>query len=959
MTTRFHAKYWAADLLLDRPPDQVEGLARSIGNARVDLNPHQVDAALFALRSPLSRGVLLADEVGLGKSIESGLVIAQKWAERRRKILLIVPATLRKQWHAELDDKFFIRAQILEGRSFNEARKRGVDNPFAEGDRVIICSYPFVYRHREFVAEVAWDLVVADEAHRLRNVYKETKSHVGVANAIRNARQKILVTATPLQNTLRELYGLVSIFDENVFGSLESFEEQFVASNDIDERNEALRARLLHICKRTLRSQVRHIIPFTDRWTITQDFTPNEQEQKLYDEVTEYLSRDVLAALPNARRPLITLMLRKLLASSPAAIGATLEKFAHRLRTQPTLPGVEEVTEVVAEDVDVLPEVKEEWDDEDATDQPATGGPSDPAFTQAEIGDLERYVQMAKAIVKDRKAEALIAALKGTDDTPSIFDAATAKGAARKAVIFTESLRTQEYLCDLLAQAGFADDIILINGSNSDERSKKIYAEWKKRNKDRMGEVSSGSRTADIKAAIVEEFRERGTILLATESAAEGVNLQFCSIVVNYDLPWNPQRIEQRIGRCHRYGQKSDVLVVNLLNRSNEADQRVFQILSEKFRLFEGVFGVSDEVGVNDVEVALNFEKRVAEIHQSCRTPDQIKAAFDALQAEYETDIAQQKSEAKMRILENFDPEVHEKLKLHGDGARAALDAQQRALFELARFALNGKADFAGAEPRFRLHDSFEGDTSFDLRWPEAGEHGDAFFRLGHPLAERVLADASALETPAKHLKFTFSVKASALEQYRGTSGWLTAQVISTTALGRVEEYLLVAATDGEGKPLAPDVAPKFFLLDAAEAEDVDESTAPAALDAALEEQRRSVLATAEERHSEYFDEEVEKLDRKREDLEAGLQRDIKTLAAQINETKRQALKAKGLQEKLALKKIQADLQSQRDKKQRQFYEEQKRIQDDTDDVIQKLEAQLNDTKVEIRTMFTVRWSVL
>lgn len=365
MTTPFHAKYWAYDLLLERPRDQVEGLARSIGNARVDLNPHQVDAALFALRSPLSRGVLLADEVGLGKSIESCLVIAQKWAERRRKILLIVPATLRKQWHAELDEKFFLRALILEGRSFNEFVKKGVHNPFLQNDRIVISSYPFVYRHRALVQDVAWDLVVADEAHRLRNVWKEVRTHVGVRDAIQNARQKILVTATPLQNTLKELYGLVSILDDNVFGSLESFDEQFVATTDIDERNAGLRDRLQHVCKRTLRRQVLHVIAFTERWTITADFTPNAAEQALYDEVTGYLSRDVLAALPNARRPLITLMLRKLLASSPAAIGATLEKFAKRLRAQPTLPGLEEVTQTVAEDVDVLPEVSDEWNDDE------------------------------------------------------------------------------------------------------------------------------------------------------------------------------------------------------------------------------------------------------------------------------------------------------------------------------------------------------------------------------------------------------------------------------------------------------------------------------------------------------------------------------------------------------------------------------------------------------------------
>jgi SNF2 family DNA or RNA helicase len=141
-----------------------------------------------------------------------------------------------------------------------------------------------------------------------------------------------------------------------------------------------------------------------------------------------------------------------------------------------------------------------------------------------------------------------------------------------------------------------------------------------------------------MKAAIVDEFRDHATLLLATESAAEGVNLQFCSIVINYDLPWNPQRIEQRIGRCHRYGQKCDVLVVNFLNRKNEADRRVFELLDQKFNLFKGVFGASDDV-LGAVESGVDLEKRIAAIYQDCRTSDEIRTAFDALQRELDETI--------------------------------------------------------------------------------------------------------------------------------------------------------------------------------------------------------------------------------------------------------------------------------------------------------------------------------
>ncbi len=157
-------------------------------------------------------------------------------------------------------------------------------------------------------------------------------------------------------------------------------------------------------------------------------------------------------------------------------------------------------------------------------------------------------------------------------------------------------------------------------GFRQDERDHHWFFYWT--------DAVSGSPTADRKAAIVEEFRDGAFILIATESAAEGVNLQFCSLVVNYDLSWNPQRIEQRISRCHRYGQKHDVVVVNFLNKRNAADQRVYALLKDKFKLFEGVFGSSDEV-LGALKSGVDLEKRIASVYQTCRTTSETEAAFN------------------------------------------------------------------------------------------------------------------------------------------------------------------------------------------------------------------------------------------------------------------------------------------------------------------------------------------
>ena len=224
-------------------------------------------------------------------------------------------------------------------------------------------------------------------------------------------------------------------------------------------------------------------------------------------------------------------------------------------------------------------------------------------------------------------------------------------GADEKAIIFTESRRTQSYLLRVLANSPFADHIVLFNGTNTDEGSKAIYREWLARHNgsDRV----TGSKTADMRSALVDYFRERGKIMIATEAGAEGINLQFCAMVVNYDLPWNPQRIEQRIGRCHRYGQKHDVVVVNFINQENEADQRVYQLLSEKFQLFEGVFGASDEV-LGVIEAGVDFEKRIAGIYQQCRQTGEIKAAFDQLQHELTLEINQAMTHTRQTIAGKF-----------------------------------------------------------------------------------------------------------------------------------------------------------------------------------------------------------------------------------------------------------------------------------------------------------------
>ena len=330
--TEYHAAYYAHELSRRHSLGDSEKIASALADANVDLNPHQLDAALFAFRSPLSKGCILADEVGLGKTIEAGLVIAQKWSEQKRRILIVTPANLRKQWSMEMQDKFYLPACILEAKNYQKLVKDGCNNPFLQ-PALVICSYQFAAKQQKQILAVPWDLAVIDESHRLRNVYKaENKIAKAIKAALENT-QKLLLTATPLQNSLMELYGLVSVIDDYAFGDEKSFKAQYARLTSETTFDE-LKARLAPICHRTLRRQVLEYIRYTNRIPLTEDFYPTDEETALYDMVTEYLQREQLYALPNSQRQLITLILRKLLASSTFAIAGAMDSLANRLKKQ-------------------------------------------------------------------------------------------------------------------------------------------------------------------------------------------------------------------------------------------------------------------------------------------------------------------------------------------------------------------------------------------------------------------------------------------------------------------------------------------------------------------------------------------------------------------------------------------------------------------------------------------------
>jgi adenine-specific DNA-methyltransferase len=962
MSTPYHSQYWAHALTLRGPAGSLESLSRSIANARVDLNPHQVDAALFAVRSPLSKGVILADEVGLGKTIEAGIVIAQRWAERRRRILLIVPATLRKQWQQELAEKFALPSVILEGGSFNAARKAGALNPLDQHGQLILCSYHFAASKAVEIAQVPWDLIVIDEAHRLRNVYKtSSRMAAAVAEATAHAT-KLLLTATPLQNSLLELYGLVSVVDPHVFGDVASFREQFMrGALDEQERNRQLQRRLQPLCTRTLRKQVLEYTRFTQRVPLTQEFMPSDDEHRLYELVSAYLQRDNLAALPASQRTLMTLVLRKLLASSTFAIAGTLRKLVGRLEQAERLQRLGKLTTpelaLTEEDFDAVDELADEWSDGEDDQQegvapvvpPGHRVQITPALAEEELTELRRYAELAEGIANNAKGSALLQVL-GT-----AFAEAASLGATRKAVIFTESRRTQQYLLELLSANGYEGELVLMNGTNTDPASRAVFEQWLERHSGTG--LASGSRSADTKAAIVEEFRDRATILIATESAAEGVNLQFCSLVVNYDLPWNPQRIEQRIGRCHRYGQRHDVVVVNFLNKRNAADLRVYELLAQKFRLFDGVFGASDEV-LGALESGVDIERRIAQLYQECRTAEDIQSAFDALQRELDEKITSRMAETRQALLDNFDEEVHARLKVHRDQALAALSERQQWLLALTRQELNGDAVFDSDRPRFQYSGALATPGRYHLDWREAERLGDIFYRPDHELAQHLIERSVSrdLDTAAVTLDYSgHGAMVRVLEPLVGQSGWLELSRLTVSSLD-TEEFLILAGETDAGEALDDELCRKVLSLRGRTA-DVGARTAPGSLAPRRERRIAQLLGEVNARNAHYFDEEAAKLERWADDLRSGLERELKDLDRQISEARRASLATAALADKLAAQKALKTLEATRAQRRRDLYDAQDAIGARRDEMIAGIERQLEQRNT-LQQIFTIRWAL-
>ncbi len=954
------------------------------------MNPHQVESALFAFKSPLSGGVILADEVGLGKTIEAGLVLTQYWSERKRKIIIIAPSSLRKQWSMELKEKFFLDSFILDGKSYKEEVAKGNKNPFEQKDKIVITSYQFASRHNEAMFLANFQLSVIDEAHKMRNYHRGEKAKMSfaIANALRDTK-KILLTATPLQNSLLEIFGLVSVIDEFVFGDKKSFAKQFsstvLTTSDIND----LKERLKPIVKRTLRKDVVEYINYTKRIPIVEEFIPSKEEVALYDLISDFLLSEDLYSIPKAQRTLITLVVRKLLASSTTAIMGTLDTLIKRLRKMVVEKKVMEEDKVNGEAIESsLGYLELITDDEDELIkdylEEETDSPTDMPFEEVrlleedveaiekEIEELETFIELAKTIEIDTKAKSLMSALtKG-------FEAQDKLGVEKqKAIIFTESRRTQQFLFDYLESNGFKDKVVLFNGTNTDPKSKEIYKAWLEKHKD--SDRVTGSKTANMKQAIVDYFKEEASIMIATEAGSEGINLQFCNMLINYDLPWNPQRIEQRIGRVHRYGQKFDVVVINFLNKKNAADRRVYELLSTKFNLFEGVFGASDEV-LGSIEDNIDIEDRILKIYNTCRDDKAIEEAFNKLQDEMSAKIEETTLKTRQSLLDNFDEDVHLRLKNTELRSCETVDRFSSVFWDITKAELKDRAifdeqkkefDYQGHIYQLITHQKHNPKRPQGISVVNLNAHT---YRLNSSLGEEVINRAKQRELKQTKLIFDLThnrYKISVLDDYKGKRGYLKATKVSIQSYD-LEEYVIITALTSDDKVnsgaregslgyklLDEEVATKIFSLEATLSIKVNIDTNDTKkLKYEYLKQKDIILKENEATNQTHFITQSSKLHKWAEDKLASIEKELKDTKAKIKELNRQSMATENIAEQTDIQLQIKAQEKKRRKIQREIFDIEEEIEEQRDELIEELKKAKKQT-VTTNELFTIQWEIV
>lgn len=881
-------RFACEELVRLRRADEQRRYLASQRSARIDPNPHQIDAVIFALQRIPKGGCILADEVGLGKTIEAGLTLSQLLAEGASRILLLTPKPLLGQWRDELLALFGITA-----------REGAQEETGFEGPGVFIAGREYAGSEAGAAAIAGsgrFDLCVIDEAHEIfAGIYRRYDAAGGLKDGSKYARTAarvkqaltgtpmLLLTATPIQNSLTEMWGLVQYVEPTgtLLGDLGTFRTVFCDGDDRRIRpgqHDELKRRLATVCQRTLRRQAQAFMAkaFTQRAARLFEYSMSEAEAQLYEDVTAYLLDPKTLAFRGGHRRLLLISFHRRMGSSVVALADSLQAVADRLRKK--LTG----------GTDTLRLFESDFDDEDpsaAEDDEALLEHPEPELV-AEMQRVQVLADRARALPVDSKAEQLRAAVR---------HALEREGGSGKVVIFTEALSTQAYIEEVLTEAGVVapKEVTTFRGQNTGPRAAEALARWETEVASRMPLDARPSRSVAVRLALVHEFATRTRVFVSTEAGAKGLNLQFCDTVINYDLPWNPQRIEQRIGRCHRYGQTRDVTVINFINRDNEAQRLTFDILSRKLELFGTVLDASDAVlhqasapTSTDLVGALasDFEAQLADVYDKARSPAEIAAGMAALDSRVgEAKQAYETTHARTAglIESRFDSTVRAAFRSIEEELPEALAAMDRELegvllrfLDAVGIPYETSRDDVGLTVEIAAHPALPPAHREGVRIrvgagdPEQGEP----LHVGHALIRAALEEARQATVGRQRVSIDRSLLQDDAAAKPGATGRIA--VVRMQALGfePVTELLPAVLLDDEPRPLLGARARAWVLAALADAD--PRVRAPLeALDDAAEEAIFVAGEDLEAREHQRFEETLAQIERSVDDRVLAIKR--------------------------------------------------------------------------------------
>lgn len=835
-----------------------ERLLPALVSSDIEVYPYQIAAAMFTLRSPFLKGAVLCDEGSLGKTYEALLVVAELWFEGKERILIVVPTPLLMQWAGIMENQFSVPFVVLEGTTDSEG-----DNPFL-CDGIALTTTDYAVQNAELVSGVAWDIAVFDEAHRLCRAYAEDGKTASILREATDGAFRLLLTATPMQNSIMDLYGLIAFIDETDLPDEKSFYARYFRK---PENYPELHDWASRYCFRTMRTQVASYVKIPERLPVTADYPPTANERALSDMLNAYLKKPVKEAFPKMDAYELTLMLTHTLASSTFALDRTLQGILKR-----------------------LDESGEEY---------------------AQVLEMQT---LAASITENGKGNELVKALKKG------FAALKRLGSNRKALIFTEMRATQKYLCELLVQSGFS-----------------VLA-------------YSGDRSRDYE--IIRRFESEADVLVATDVAAEGFNLAFCSFVVNYDLPFNALAIEQRILRCHRQGQHSDVFVLNFLSRLNFADVRTLELINKRVLQFGGIFGMSDDIVGNFCENAADGMEKAIE---AARDKSEIERTYrDTLKAHSDKNRTLV-ADAEASLFTSFTHEVAGKVTITPQYVKDKTKEINEKLWALTKWFFEGKQGY----------DCIDG-----TRTVRIGIQPQKVFTGAHIGRREYSMDDTSLPKSAR-----YTITSSLARNILRETFWKGVPEGGTIAVEGLDEPCVVACYRIELRPrgallntrnvldlagktrfggeLNKDICLRLMSLTVA-------SWTPckppevSGLDAMIDTQRHIRLAMTE--IDEATKEELERLHARTEAQKDALGRDIERLRGELRQFETSMPRAVNVAEKLKLEKQKSLAQKELKRREQAQFMDSLRIESALEEEVKRL-ADRSQLTATVKRVFTVSLS--